>query len=283
MWPAGEPSIRTRHVALSSGQRIRVVESGGPAGAAVLLVPGWGACVYSYSEMMPALSAAGYRAFAMDLPGMGLSDRPALADAYTTEAICRAVAETAKQLALDRYTFVGHSMGGAIGLQLVLTGDPSIARLVLLNSVGLGRAPFMRPVRLLSPRLIEPLLPRLARRLAFKLILDLAFGTQDRPTPEDIDQYWAPTQFPGMLRACRLLAHRFDFGALSDAQLARVTVPVLVVASERDRMVFATAERARLVPNARVLSLANAGHLALQECAEQVNRAMLGFLRDNPA
>jgi pimeloyl-ACP methyl ester carboxylesterase len=282
MWPAGEPAIRTRYVTLNAGHRVRVVESG-TTGYAVLLVPGWGACVYSYSEMMPALAAAGYRVLAMDLPGMGLSDRPPSADAYTTEAICRAVAETAKLLGLHRYAFVGHSMGGAIGLRLALAGDASIERLALLNSVGLGRAPLMWPVRLLSPRFIDPLLPRFARRAAIKLILELAFALPGRPTRDDVDQYWAPTQFPDMLRACRLLAHGFDFGSLTDRALARVPVPVLAVASKRDRMVFGVAERARLIPNARVLSLANAGHLAMQECAGQVNRAVLDFLGGKPA
>jgi pimeloyl-ACP methyl ester carboxylesterase len=282
MWPAGEPSIRTKYITLASGISLRVVESGLPNGKPILLVPGWGACVYSYSETIPALSDAGYRVLAIDLPGLGLSDKPASASAYSTTAMKRAVMDAATGLGLDRFTFVGHSMSGSIGLRLVLDGESRIEKLVLLNSVGLGRAPLMGPVRLLSPRLVDPLLPALARRSAFRLILGLAFGTPGRPTRRDIDEYWAPSQFPAMLRACRLLAHNFDFDPLPDDALRKIGVPVLAVGAGRDRMVFGCSERAELIPGARVLALDDGGHLAFQERASAVNPVILEFLRDNP-
>lgn len=280
MWPAGEPAISTSYITLRSGHSIRVVEAGSPAGAPVLLVHGWGACVYSYAEMMPALAGAGYRVLAIDLPGFGLSDKPATRDAYTTAAMASVVAEAATRLGLERYSFIGHSMGGAIGLRLAFGGEHGIEKLVLLNSVGLGRAPLMGPVRLLTPGFIEPLLPPLFRRITIKLILRLAFGAKGRPTARDIDEYWAPTQFPAMLRACRLLAHAFDFDPLPDSRLAGVKVPVLAVGGGRDRMVLGCAERAELIPGARILTFDEAGHLALQECAERVNPAILRFLQD---
>ena len=281
MWPAGESAIRTKRIRLARGISLRVVESGLPNGAPVLLVPGWGACVYSYSETMPALADAGYRVLAIDLPGLGLSDKPASATAYTTSAMTRAVSEAATSLGLDRFTFVGHSMSGAIGLRLVLEGERRIEKLVLLSSVGLGRAPLMGPVRRLSPRLVDPLLPALARRLTFRLILELAFGTPGRPTTRDVEQYWAPSQFPEMLRACRLLAHNFDFDPLPDDSLRRIAVPVLAVGAGRDRLVRGCSERARLIPGARVLVVDDGGHLAFQERASTVNPAILEFLKGN--
>lgn len=279
MWPAGESSIRTKYVTLASGLSIRAVESGLPKGAPILMVPGWGSCVYSYSETIPALADAGYRVLAIDLPGLGLSDKPELGSSYTTGAMTRAVSDAATRLGLDRFTFVGHSMGGAIGLRLVLEGESRITKLVLLNSVGLGRAPLMGPVRLLSPRLIDPLLPAMARRLTFRFILELAFGTSGRPTRRDVEQYWAPSQFSAMLRACRLLAHHFDFDPLPDDTLQRIDVPVLAVGAGRDRLVLGGSERARLIPGARLLMLNDGGHLAFQERASTVNPAILDFLR----
>jgi pimeloyl-ACP methyl ester carboxylesterase len=281
MWPAGESSIRTKRITLPSGISLRVVESGLPNGSPILLVPGWGSCVYSYSDTIPALADAGYRVLAIDLPGLGLSDKPESASAYTAPAMTRAVSDAATSLGLDRFTFVGHSMGGAIGLRLVLEGEHRIEKLVLLNSVGLGRAPLMGPVRLLSPRLVDPLLPAMARRLTFRLILALAFGTSGRPTRRDVDQYWAPSQFPAMLRACRLLAHNFDFDPLPDDALRRIGVPVLAVGAGRDRLVLGCSDRARLIPGARVLTLDDGGHLAFQERASTVNPAILDFLREN--
>lgn len=279
MWPAGESGVRTKYVALSNGLSIRVVESGLPGGAPILLVPGWGSCVYSFADTMPALADAGYRVLAFDLPGLGLSDKPESASSYTTDAMMRVVSDVSTRLGLARFTFVGHSMGGAIGLRLVLGGERRIEKLVLLNSVGLGRAPLMGPVRLLSPRQVDPLLPALARRTTFKFILKLAFGTAGRPTRRDVDQYWAPSQFAEMLRACRLLAHHFDFDPLSDEMLRSIAVPVLAIGAGRDRLVSGRSERARLIPGARVMMLEDGGHLAFQELASTANPAILEFLR----
>lgn len=281
MWPAGVASLRSRHVTTASGHSIRVVESGPVDGPPILLVHGWGSCVYSFSDTIPALANAGNRVFAFDLPGFGLSDKPAEADCYTTQAVERAVLESATALGIDRFTFLGHSMGGAVGLRLVLDGERRISSLVLVNSVGLGGAPLMAPVRLFSPRFVEPLLKTFVRRATVKLILKIAYGTSARPTSEDVEQYWAPSQFPEMLRACRLLAHNFDFHALSDAELRAIDVPVLAIGSGRDRMVLGCADRARLIPNARVLTLEDGGHLSQQECADRVNPAIVAFLRKN--
>jgi pimeloyl-ACP methyl ester carboxylesterase len=279
MWPAGEPSLRTKYVTLDDGLSIRVIEGGMPAGRPVLLVHGWGGCVYSFREMMPPLADAGYRVLAMDLPGLGLSSKPESPAFYTLDAMSRVVGETATKLGCDRFAFVGHSMGGAIGLSLARQKNSRVESVVLINSVGLGRAPLMRPVRALTPGPIERLLPPVMRSLTINLILRLAFATKGRPTDRDIDEYWAPTQFPEMMRACRLLAHHFDFGPLPDDALKALKVPVLAVGTGRDRMVHGSAERARLIPGARVLAFEECGHLAMQECADRVNPAIVEFLK----
>ena len=279
MWPAGESSIRTKYITLDDGLSLRVVEAGMPAGRPVILVHGWGGCVYSYLEMIPALADAGYRVLAIDLPGFGLSDKPASPDVYTLDAMSRIVGETATRLGVDRFAFVGHSMGGAIGLSLARQRNTRVEKLVLVNSVGLGRAPLMRPVRALTPGAVERFLPPVFRRFTIHMILLLAYATKGRPTDRDIDEYWAPTQFPEMMRACRLLAHHFAFDPLPDTALQSLTVPVLAVCTGRDRMVLGGAERAALIPGARLLAFEEGGHLAMQECADRVNPAILSFLQ----
>ena len=170
-------------------------------------------------------------------------------------------------------------MGGAIGLDLARRPNSRVEKLVLINSIGLGRTPLMRPVRAVTPAAVERLLPPLLRRLTIHLILRIAFATKGRPTQRDIDEYWAPTQFPEMMRACRLLAHHFDFEPMADDALRILSVPLLAVGTGRDRMVHGSAERAHLVPGARVLAFEEGGHLAMQECADRVNPAILDFLR----
>src|SRR5918993_3832852 len=87
MWPAGVSSLRSRHVTTASGHSVRVVESGPVDGPPILLVHGWGSSVYSFSDTIPALANGGNRVLALDLPGFGLSDKPADADCYTTQGV----------------------------------------------------------------------------------------------------------------------------------------------------------------------------------------------------
>lgn len=280
MWPAGEPSLATRYVTLGSGVSVRVVEGGPADGAPVLLVHGWSACAYSFSETISALAGAGFRALALDLPGLGLSDKPASPDAYTTSALSHSVMDAATKLGLERFAFIGHSMGGAIGLRLALEGGRRVRKLVLLNSIGLGGAPLMGPIRLLTPRIVEPLFPAVVRAPLVRLILRVAFGTPRRPTDRDVAEYLAPLRIPGSLRASRLMAHHFDFDPLPDALLAKIDLPVLAVGTARDRLVRGGSKRAGLIPGARVLSMEQGGHLALQESPEKVNPAILEFLQE---
>src|SRR5205814_2309233 len=135
MYPARERGISARHITLAGGLKIRVVESGVESDEAVLLVHGWGACVYTFAEMLPALVAAGFRAIAFDLPGHGLSDKPRDESAYSTRALSDIVLEVATVLGVRNFTMVGHSMGGSLALDLSTRGERRVDRLVLVNSV----------------------------------------------------------------------------------------------------------------------------------------------------
>lgn len=287
MYPAGVPGVSVRYVTLEDGTAVRVVESGeerregtGPThDEAILLVHGWGGSVYTFAEMIPALAAAGYRAVALDLPGHGLSDKPRDDSKYSTRALADAVVATARALGLRRYTFVGHSMGGSLGLELASRGEPGLERLVLISSVGIGTVPVITPIRLLSPSIVNRLAPRLLTRGVITLLLRFAFGTRERPNDRDIDEYWAPTQFDEFAWACRACAHRATWSRAPATQLRRLRLPVLVIAAGRDRIVRGVASRARLIPAARVVYIREGGHIALQECATKTNDEILRFLR----
>lgn len=211
MYPAGVPGISVRYVTLDDGVTVRVVESGPQKSDAVLLVHGWGGSVYSFAENIPALARAGHRTIAIDLPGHGLSDKPTDESKYTTRAFADVVRGVATALGVRRFTFVGHSMGGALGLALATEGEERLERLVLVSAASLGSAPIIGPVKLLSPPLVNRIVPRLLTRGLIALVLRVAYGTGERPTERDIDEYWAPTQFDEHAWACRALLHRFTF------------------------------------------------------------------------
>jgi pimeloyl-ACP methyl ester carboxylesterase len=277
MYPAGIADISVRQVSLSGGLSLRVIESGPANGDRVLLVHGWAACVYTFAEMIPALTAAGYRVAALDLPGHGLSEKPIDESFYTTRSLSDTVLEAAAKIGFTRFTYVGHSMGGGIGLRLALHGERAIERLVVINAATLGTVPVLPIARLITPRLVNRVAPWVFTRTVAAAILRVAFGTSTRPTQRDIDEYWAPTQFDEFLGACRAALHRFDWQRVDAVALAAISVPMLVITGGRDLVVRPSPPS--LPPSARVVHLKEGGHLVLQECADQTNAALLEFLR----
>jgi pimeloyl-ACP methyl ester carboxylesterase len=277
MYPAGAAGIAVRFVDVQ-GIRTRVLEAGPPDGHAIVLVHGWGACVYSFEALIPALARAGHRVLTFDLPGHGLSDKPLTESRYTTDALAQFVAETMRVAGIPRATIVGHSMGAAIALRMAMQGMPSVERIVLLSPVGLANAPIIRPVRWLSPRIVDRVTPAIMTRTLFKVILRLAFGARDRPTQRDVEQYWAPTQFDDYARAARACAHAFNWAPLEEHELRSLTLPVLTVGGTRDRIVFGLEKRARLLPKGRLVVVPGGGHVIVQDSSSRVSDEIIRFV-----
>ena len=279
MYPAGVAGISVRHHQLASRLTVRVLESGPPEGEAVLLVHGWGGCVYSFAELIPALNHAGFRTVALDLPGHGLSDKPVEESHYTTRALIDVVLEVAEIAGLSRYTYLGHSMGGLLGLRLATGGLRGIERLVLISSAGLTRIPALAPARLVSPRFLRRFIPPTLSRGLIAGVLRAAYGTKERPTERDVDQYWAQTQWDEYAWACRACLHRVDFTRVEATKLRALRIPVLVITAGRDRVVGNGGKRGRLIPTARLVYIREGGHLVMQESAPKTNAEILAFLR----
>jgi len=277
MFPAGEAGISVRRVTIRDGVALRVLEAGPQATSAVVLVHGWAGSVYSFAETMPALVAAGHHVLAIDLPGHGLSDKPGDRDWYSVPAMADAVAAAIAACGIERYAMVAHSMAGAIALELAgRTTRPTA--IVFVGAVGVGHVPLAWLARLLTPRFVAAILPALIPRFVGRLVAGLAFGTRGRPTPRDVDEYWAPTQFDGFARALCACLHRANWHREPREYLRALRLPALVIAGGRDRVVQGVAHGGRYIPEARVIEVKEAGHLVMQECAAQVNPEIVAFL-----
>jgi pimeloyl-ACP methyl ester carboxylesterase len=93
---------------------------------------GWtSAAVFAHIVAQPAL--AGRRSLLIDLPGHGLSDRPAKFG-YTLDDHAAAVAALLDAEQLQGVDLVGHSMGGSIGIVLAARRPDLVARLVVAEA-----------------------------------------------------------------------------------------------------------------------------------------------------
>jgi len=280
MYPAGVASVRTRMVALESGLRFRVLETGAVTGPPVVLIHGWGACVYTFRFAFEALARAGYRALAFDLRGHGLSDKPVGRHDYETRALIGDLREVMDRCGLERADILGHSLGGSIALRFALVHPARVRRLVLVAPVGLTTVPLHTIAHLLTPRFTERLAWYLPPRWVTAFLLRGAYGDGRRLTDRTIDEYWAPSQFDEYYVAVRRLLDRFDWQPLPLRELAKVRQRTLVMLGGADRLIRGGEGAANVIPDVSVVSLDGAGHLGIEECPDEFNDAIVRFLKD---
>ncbi len=280
MFPAGDPAYRVSYPRLRSGIRVRVVERGNPASPPVLFVPGWGSSIYVFRRNLPAVADAGFRAIAVDLKGHGLSFKPLGKGEYSLESLVDHIEEILDALELDKPALVGHSMGATL-LYHFISRHPERARsLALLSPVGLSGVPLMWLFRSLTPPFLAPLIRRVRPRAVVKVALTRAYGRSGGFTEEDVDQYWAPTQFPECSLALIQMLHSYDWSAARGRQLAKVGLPAIGMWGSRDHLMPADGLDLykRLIPGIVLRRIEGAGHIIPEETPEEVNSALLELL-----
>jgi pimeloyl-ACP methyl ester carboxylesterase len=281
--------VHAAYVTLANGVAVRVAESGSPDAPAVLLVHGWGASIYMWRDWFAPLAASGYRAVALDLPGHGLSDKPAEEGRYRLESLVATVREVIAVAGLRRPHVVAQSMGGTIALDLAVSGNPALGRLVLVNPACFGHVRLLPLALRASPKVVEPVLARLVPRWVVNRAHRRVYGDPSLITSDDVDQYWAPSQFPGYAPAMRRLLHEFTWTrpAVSEMvqrlrALAPPTSPPLVVLGTRDRLVrdarpYAAALRKAGAP-LEIYSSVGGGHAVNEERPHEVLALVTAFL-----
>lgn len=281
MFPAGDPAYRVSYPRLRSGIKVRVLERGNPASPPVLFVPGWGCPVYVFRRNLPAIADAGFRAIAVDLKGHGLSAKPLGAEEYSIESLVDHVEDILDAIGLDAPVLVGHSMGATL-LYHFVSRHPTRARsLGLLSPVGLSGVPLMWLYRSLTPSFLRPVLRRVRPRAVVKGALMRVYGRRGTFSEEDVDQYWAQTQFPESSLALIQLLHSYDWSAARTRDLPTVDLPALGMWGSRDHLIPRDGLDIykRLIPGIVLRKIEGAGHIIPEETPDEVNEAVIALLR----
>jgi pimeloyl-ACP methyl ester carboxylesterase len=111
-----------------NGIRLHYVEGG--KGEAVVLLPGWPQTWWSYRKVMPAL-AAKYRVLAVDVRGMGGSDKPLAG--YDKKTMAADIHGLLGQLGLHRAHIVGHDIGAQVAFSFAANHRAATQTLTLLD------------------------------------------------------------------------------------------------------------------------------------------------------
>ncbi|MDA1080137.1 MAG: alpha/beta hydrolase [Gemmatimonadetes bacterium] len=280
-FPAAWPGMSARRVALADGTAMRVVEAGPADGKPVLLLHGWAVSAYLWRHTLAGLAAAGYRAYAPDLPGHGLSDAPSEKGAYTLGSLSQRCVLLLDALGLDQPMILAQSMGGRVATVLAARGRAE--RLVLFGPVGFGNvspatayAPFLPEL----PEAFGDFATAIVTRQMIEVVQRRVHGKLGWFTDRDVDEYWAPTQFPAIVRAQVQMLREFSWDPLTPAELAAIEVRTLVVFGTDDRTVrpLRTAELVSQLPRGRLEWVEGGGHVLMEEVPELVNTALVEFL-----
>jgi pimeloyl-ACP methyl ester carboxylesterase len=228
---------------------------------------------------MPALAQAGRRAIAVDLPGHGLSDKPAALALYSRDEATATAGALLDALDVRGATTVGVSMGGGIVAGLAVARHPRLARAALINPVGLAAVRFTTIAQLLTPLAMRDHAGFLVARPLVSWFLHLAYWDRSLVTEHDVDEYWGAASQPGFAAAVVAYLHAFSWEPFPPDQLARVEIPVLLVLGTHDHLIVGSEARAQSIAGLRVVQV-DGGHAVNEERPDAVNAALLAFIRE---
>lgn len=217
------------------------------------------------------LAHHGRGVLAVDLPGHGRSEGPPLT---SVEAIADWVVALLDAAGAGRATLVGHSMGSLVAVDCGARHPERVAKIVLVGTA-----------------------------FPMKVSDDLLNATRDdEPLAQDMVTIWshaAHAQYPSnpgpgfwvMAEGLRLMQRQkpgvmhVDFKACNEyanglAAAARVAVPVLVIAGQRDQMTPPRAAKELLAALAdrRLVEIAGGGHALMAEKPDEVLDAIRAFV-----
>ncbi len=243
------------------GVRLAYQETGA-TGLPLLFVPGGSCDWWSFHEQLDHFGIH-HRAVSLDLRGHGQSDKPA--QDYSIGGYTDDVAWTIDRLELDRPVVIGHSMGGAIALQLAADHPKSVRALVLVDPspVNDNRAGFQTMLDAMAKYGVDS-----TRRRAFSNFF------LDRHDPDLLAEICERAAVvPDRVFTAEIASLR-DWDGGATARQCRV--PVLHIAASRPACP-PSALRA-VIPNIVTGQTVGAGHFNMLEVPDQVNSMIERFL-----
>jgi pimeloyl-ACP methyl ester carboxylesterase len=261
---AAEPG--SLHEIALHGHRVFYRSAG--SGPVLVLVHGITSTSETWSKVLPYL-AEHFTVLAPDLLGHGESAKPR--GDYSLGAYASGIRDLLFALGHERATFVGHSLGGGIAMQLAYQFPEHCERLVLISSGGLGRdiTPLLRAASLPGSELVLPLLAndhllgagravgRALGRVGLRVHTDLGEVLRGHASLSDGE---ARAAFVHTLRT--IVDARGQRVDASDRLYLAQAIPFLIVWGEHDPIIPVKHALAahRLVPESRLELFPDAGH-----------------------
>ncbi|WP_086608044.1 alpha/beta fold hydrolase [Erythrobacter donghaensis] len=263
----------SQFLANGDGVKVHLRDEGPKDAPVIMLLHGSNADLHTWEPWVQALKGQ-YRVIRFDQVGHGLTGPDPEGD-YSRANFAQDILEVADKLGLDRFVLAGNSMGGKHALAFAIAHPERLTGLVLVDASG---GPMLKlgdaedddsgniGFTIAQTPGINLLVEQITPRSLIRQSLEQSVSNKAVVTEAAVDRYWELLRYPGNRRAT-LARFSLPYDPLSEAEIASVTTPTLILWGEEDRLIPVEAGRwlGRTLPNNRLVIYPAIGHLPHEE------------------
>ena len=247
------------------GKTIRHLRLGPEEGVPVLMIHGFGADLATWMFNQQAL-AEDRPVYALDLPGHGGSSKQ-VEDA-SAAGLAKTVRAYMDAAGIEKAHLVGHSLGGAIAMEIALAAPDRVTALTLVAPAGFGDE--------ISGEFINGFISE-TRSRKLRPVLEMLVANADLVSADMVEDVLKFKRLDGAPEALKAVAAaNFDGNAQRGSfrdRLADIGVPVQIVWGEDDRILSAS-HADGLPASIKVTRLPGVGHIAHMEKSSEINNVI---------
>ncbi len=262
----------------------------GKAGRPIVFIHGFGSCTYSWRNNLEPLAAKGFRVYAIDVKGFGLTAKPKDGQ-YHLVAFTQHLLDFLDAMKLDRPILVGNSMGGSVVARLALLHPERVSGIVLVDAAPLdialrprdmtkgGIATPPAPILMLGAKFAPALARAMVTRGLVEQSLRVAYYDPKFVTDEEVEIQLRPMAVDGAAEALAALTPAPTGPFEPTPPLSSLKVPALITWGRHDRIIpVAMADYfSRELPSARKVIFEKSGHMPHVEEASAFNDLLAEF------
>ncbi|MGA2550094.1 MAG: alpha/beta hydrolase [Burkholderiaceae bacterium] len=284
---------------MNQGQRVRMAymdipPTGAANGHTVVLLHGKNFAGFYWDGPIRLLMSAGFRVVVPDQIGFGKSAKPDLA--YSFDLLAANTLTLLDAIHVSRFTLLGHSTGGMLAARIALSYPARVERLVLEDPIGLEDYRRSVPAQSIETLYEQQLAatPESYRRYVQGYFVHWSSAFEHQLV-EPYVRLMASGEYPRFAKAAALTSLMI-YQEPVIYEFPDLKMPVLIIYGEKDRTAPGKAQAApavaktlgdfpklarqaaAMMADARVIEVADVGHIPHLEAPAQFNSALMEFL-----
>lgn len=218
------------------------------------------------------------RAYALDIRGFGLSDKPETG--YTYEVLAEDLTAFLDALNMAKAVFVGHSFGGCIIQHFAVQCPGRFQALILSNTYACNLPP--KGITAGVQTRLDGYGTEKQNREIFSRTVPRYFDPAN-VVPQDVDRFIATALQAGNPALKQTLQTMYASPAIASERLAAIQAPSLIIVGAHDP--YGTFDQAvalsDCIPHSRIAVMPRCGHSPMWEKPQEYVDILSGFLGDN--